>query len=730
VGDPQIPIQVRYRRDCRCGKSHVAYHQYVLFYRLERDYFRTGKDSERIFACLAYTDGDGCLHPITVRIMRSNGVEEKVNRVAVARDPDTGKFIFQITKFTDYTKVRNNRLGRIFYNYKLTVPPRHDFGLFFWSPNLSHKPPNGGENIYGSGRHIYETDLKRAGLLYKRRDTHVLKSLKRKRRVHPVYISSQYPIYHDALMRLTRSLNYHVESGRKQIGALMTSSTCLDQMLNRINKTGRVRYNHWFLAATPSKARPEAERLKQKHQLGHWGTFETRLLQDEFIKPLQDKVGRYVVARKGTALRNIRFTGNMLYQLMWCKAHQDAFNSYFASELGKSKPNIPEKVRQLYTNAYRLLSRSEKGEKLYTEQVQPFLKAWSPKKKKPTPRQVAGYVPFVRTLHSDLLGVVEAYSFLKVSRKLKRLAKMKNLAEEMVEATNYLESLGLARNAKSLENELIAAAKANRAIDPKQFLTDAPNSIAVRAFNKIASTIKVINAVATINDNKKKLADKVGSVKDVIDVGSELIESQSKNIPAAARYAKMGGTVSASLDWALTIEPMYAAADQGDLLEYSYSVVSFSGKGIVMGGHLLNLVRFLRLGVAGPWGMPIAAVGMAITILDIIYKEIKEYKSEDYQQFLKSEAIFKRACKEAGRHGKLLLALYNEKSKTFAPATQFALRQAERDDADVEKALKDGIKEEWGRRTIAVGNKSIIYKYFHGETWGVAEHLGKKAKLV
>lgn len=717
MGDVMLPIRVYFaldKKNCKCGKLHIAYQQYIVYYFINKDWL--GR-YESMTCGLAYTDNDGFLHPLTMSAPDDNSVTWNYVRYGKV----DGENCWRIDNFRPYTDIRAGKVfkeghgaspiaRREYHKSTVKIPPGKHYGLFFWTPYLRFMTHT-----------IRKKDLLADGLIAVYRMAKIPAQMVRRGKAYiKVKVKPSYPIFLHGTRMLSRRLNYLINVSKREIGALMACSTLVDQISNLVTGQGRARYGYWWGEAEIRSS------IKVRAAAASLGARETWLLRQELIGPVQASVKKQMARAKARSLRQIRSAANNLEQLITCKAHHFAYINYYndafqAWLINPKKPlRNPEKVRLSYVTAYRLLSRTEKAKSIFNSHVGPFLKT---AEKDITFRKVLESVTkeasFLKTLHGEIVAVVEAFGFMRLSKELTKFRG------DILGAMKYLEHQGLAYNVEDLRNALFKADIYKSRVDAKQFLPDTPKHISIRAFNKSVSGLKLMAAISVLNDSKKGIAHKIGAGKDCMDVGLDLMEAMK--MPYAAQAVKIGGTVTAMADWTLTIQPLYAAADKSGL-EFSYAVAEYSGKGIVMGGHILSLSRFLM--GTNPYGLVIVAVGTAIEILLGTYKAIIEYRNPDYIRYIKAVKALKKSCQKGGTGGRKVWQAFSQNAASTAKDTAEAKRQLDKIDPGVRKNYSDAMNKYWDRklspsRNFGEGDRSLIFYYFHNKTWGVAESVMK-----
>ncbi len=366
---------------------------------------------------LAYTDEDGRLHPLD-----DDFLNPTINKVTL--DELSTGIVFTIHNFKRWFDVKKE-------SGMYSIPVRFgaaDFvGMFFLPLHASSQI---------SLKELLDKDLIREGQILRGKEFPKYLSKDEK---YWIPLPCDYPIYLERMRALIKELNKRLQAARKRIGFLMACSTLVDQAGNLIAARARSAWAHYFL-----------DLPKEKKGLASYVYFETRLLQRELIEPLRDEISRLVKKSTDTAKKRINAVVEECARLLKNPKHNKAFHQYFKKHFDEGR-DIPKEVRESYMYAYSLLSRSDKGESVYNEHIKKFLKQCNTKDKSQikkaieTIKEEAGWVSAFR---DEILDIVTAYGTLKLSKELTALR------DDIVAASRFLESKGVAHDIDKLGDEL------------------------------------------------------------------------------------------------------------------------------------------------------------------------------------------------------------------------------------------------------------------------------------
>ncbi|RKX28590.1 MAG: hypothetical protein DRP47_04020, partial [Candidatus Zixiibacteriota bacterium] len=188
------------------------------------------------------------------------------------------------------------------------------------------------------------------------------------------------------------------------------------------------------------------------------------------------------------------------------------------------------------------------------------------------------------------------------------------------------------------------------------------------------------------------------------------IPAIQNKIPTGAIISKAAGVAGAAADWGISIYDMYTAADTGDGKKFAYSVVSYGGKGLVMGGAVLLLTPL------APLGAVLVAVGTAVNVVGSLVEAIIDYKDVDEKMFI--ELMTTKLKENDPTSGKEIADLYEHLSKRTKVKNTKAIAMAKEQFPQYIVELDDVVDD--------LTFEEYIHKFFLNMYWGVQYEVIKK----
>lgn len=653
--------------------NYPATGRYVLWYRCGRS---LGKNQlpELVECHLAYTDEEGRLHPL-----EDDYFNPSTNKVTFDQ-LSTGR-VFTIENFKPASEVKKNSP---IYQNPVRFGPADFVGMFFIQPLWQPL-----QQI--SLKWLLENDLIKEGKILRGKDSPQYLSKDEK---YWVPLPCDYLLYLARMRALVKELNKRLEAVRKRLGFLLACSSLVDQAGNLIAARGQDAWYYYFLKLS-----------KEKKGQAAYVFFETRLLQWELIKPLKDVISGIMKKSSEAAKNRIDEVANELARLLKNPRHNQAYQTYFKKHL-EEKKDIPREVRESYMHAYSLLSRSDKGEGIYNEHIKEFLNKCNSKDKnqiKEAIESIKEKAAWVRDLKEEIFDIVTAYGTIKLS---KELTGMKN---DLIAASRFLESKGIAHNINKLEEELneCLLSPSKRRVNAKEYFNLPDESRGLKVFHIGVNALIIGNVLMK---NHEAIKDKIESSKDILGVMEDLAEIDwiKERVPGASAASKAISPITSVIDWGLSVHNLYQRADTGKGDEFSLAAVSYCGKGLVLGGSILSFTPF------APLGLVLLGVGGAIDLLSDVAGFVISYKSADLKKFEEAFEKIKKMDKNDEIH-----VHFRVLSRKKVTETNYYKKLV--NEPELKKAVDSKWTSTWGSEPLRI--EEIIKKYFNNHYWGLVEKL-------
>lgn len=648
--------------------NYPATGRYVIWYRCYKFLY-----NQQMVEChLAYTDEDGKLHPL------GDDYKNPSTNIVTLDKLNTG-IVFTIRNFKRWLKVKKESP---LYNIPVRFGPADFIGLFFVPPfTLSQI----------SLKELLDKDLIREGKILRGKD---FPKFPTKEEKYWVALPCDYHLYLERMRALILELNKRLQAARKRIGFLMACSSLVDQAGNLISARARDAWAHYFL------------RLPQeKKGQALYVYFETRLLQKELINPLKESISNIVKRSSEKVNQRVNEVAQELSRLLKNPRHNQAFQKYFNAELKENK-DIPKAVRESYMHAYSLLSCSNEGEGIYNEHIKKFLNQFHSKDKnqlKEAIKSIKEQAGWVSAFRDEILEIVTAYGTIKLSKELT------SLRDDVIAASRFLENKGIAHNIDKLEEELNKSiiSPSKRRVNAQDYFNLPEASWGWKAFNIGMNALTLAHVMMK---DHKEIVDIIESSKEIVGIMEDLSELKfiQGRIPASAAVKKVAGPITNVLDYGLSVHNLYKAADTGKGDEFSLSVVSYCGKGLVLGGSILSFTPFAPLGIG------LLAVGGAIDFLSDVAGWVISYKSADLQKF---EGVFEK-IKKLDKNDEVHLP-FRVLSRQKVSETKYYQELAK--EPELKKAIDSKWTSTWGSEPLRINE--IVEKYFNNHYWGMIEEL-------
>jgi len=651
--------------------NYPATGRYVIWYRCARSIGQT-QLPELVECHLAFTDDKGRLHPLG-----DDYLNPSINKVAL-EDLSTGR-VFSIYNFKPWTEVKKSSA---IYDVPVRLGAADFVGMFFVHPYFWGQI---------SLKELLDKDLIREGKILRGKDSPKFPTKEEK---YWIALPCDYLDYFVRMQALIKELDKRLKAARKRIGFLMACSSLVDQAGNLIAARGQNAWNSYFL------------KLGKERAKASYVFFETKLLQDELIKPLKDVISRRMKTACEIANKRINEVAEELVRLLKNPRHNQTYNQYFKNR------DVPNEFRESYMHAYSLLSRSDKGGGIYNEHIKKFLDQCNTKDKgkvKEAIESIKDKASWIRDLKDEIFDIVTAYGTLKLSNELTALKT------DLVAASRFLESKGIAHNIDKLEEELNKSivSPTKRRVDASEYFTSPEESRGLKAFNAGVNALIITNLL--IKDHET-IKDKMESAKEIVEVMEDLsdVEWIKDRIPAAPVVKKFAGPIADTMDWGLSVHGLYQAADTGKGDEFSLSFVSYCGKGLVLGGSILSFTPF------APLGLVLVGVGGAIDLLSDVAGFVISYKSADLKKF---EKVFDKILELDHQHGdkdyeeiSLEYRYYSNRRVSDTKYYQELIKEPE-----LKTAIEKKWTSFWGKEPLKL--IEIVEKYFNNHYWGLIEEL-------
>jgi len=645
--------------------NYPAAGRYVIWYRCARSIGQT-QLPELVECHLAFTDDKGRLHPL-----EDDYENPSINKVTL-EDLSTGR-VFIIDNFKPWTEVKKSSA---IYDVPVRLGAADFVGMFFVHPYFWGQI---------SLKELLDKDLIREGKILRGKDSPKFPTKEEK---YWIALPCDYLDYFVRMQALIKELDKRLKAARKRIGFLIACSSLVDQARNLIAARGQNAWNSYFL------------KLGKERAKASYVFFETKLLQDELIKPLKDVISRRMKTACEIANKRINEVAEELVRLLKNPRHNQTYNQYFKNR------DVTIQFRESYMHAYSLLSRSDKGEKIYVEHIKEFLDQCNTKDKGKVTKAIESIkdkASWIKDLKDEIFDIVTAYGTLKLSKELTALRT------DLVAASRFLESKGIAHDIDKLEEELNKSivSPTKRRVDASEYFTSPEESRGLKAFNAGVNALIITNLL--IKDHET-IKDKMESAKEIVEVMEDLsdVEWIKNRIPAAPVIKKSLGLIADTMDWGLSIHELYKAADTGKGDEFSLSVASYCGKGLVLGGGIMSFTPF------APLGLVLVGVGGAIDLLSDVAGFVISYKSADLKKF---EWVFDKIQNldqndEIHVHFRVLSKKKVSDTKYYKDLIK---------EPELKKAADTKWTSTWGSTPLTINE--IVEKYFNNHYWGLIEEL-------
>jgi len=646
--------------------NYPAAGRYVIWYRCARSIGQT-QLPELVECHLAFTDDKGRLHPL-----EDDYENPSINKVTL-KDLSTGR-VFIIDNFKPWTEVKKSSA---IYDVPVRLGAADFVGMFFVHPYTWGQI---------SLKELLDKDLIREGKILRGKDSPKFPTKEEK---YWIALPCDYLDYFVRMQALIKELDKRLKAARKRIGFLIACSSLVDQARNLIAARGQNAWNSYFLKLG-----------KEEKAKASYVFFETKLLQDELIKPLKDVISRRMKTACEIANKRINEVAEELARLLKNPRHNQTYNQYFKNR------DVPKEFLESYMHAYSLLSRSDKGEKIYVEHIKEFLDQCNTKDKGKVTKAIESIkdkASWIKDLKDEIFDIVTAYGTLKLSKELTALRT------DLVAASRFLESKGIAHDIDKLEEELNKSivSPTKRRVDASEYFTSPEESRGLKAFNAGVNALIITNLL--IKDHET-IKDKMESAKEIVEVMEDLsdVEWIKNRIPAAPVIKKSLGLIADTMDWGLSIHELYKAADTGKGDEFSLSVASYCGKGLVLGGGIMSFTPF------APLGLVLVGVGGAIDLLSDVAGFVISYKSADLKKF---EWVFDKIQNldqndEIHVHFRVLSKKKVSDTKYYKDLIK---------EPELKKAADTKWTSTWGSTPLTINE--IVEKYFNNHYWGLIEEL-------
>jgi len=646
--------------------NYPAAGRYAIWYRCARSIGQT-QLPELVECHLAFTDDKGRLHPL-----EDDYENPSINKVTL-KDLSTGR-VFIIDNFKPWTEVKKSSA---IYDVPVRLGAADFVGMFFVHPYTWGQI---------SLKELLDKDLIREGKILRGKDSPKFPTKEEK---YWIALPCDYLDYFVRMQALIKELDKRLKAARKRIGFLIACSSLVDQARNLIAARGQNAWNSYFLKLG-----------KEEKAKASYVFFETKLLQDELIKPLKDVISRRMKTACEIANKRINEVAEELARLLKNPRHNQTYNQYFKNR------DVPKEFLESYMHAYSLLSRSDKGEKIYVEHIKEFLDQCNTKDKGKVTKAIESIkdkASWIKDLKDEIFDIVTAYGTLKLSKELTALRT------DLVAASRFLESKGIAHDIDKLEEELNKSivSPTKRRVDASEYFTSPEESRGLKAFNAGVNALIITNLL--IKDHET-IKDKMESAKEIVEVMEDLsdVEWIKNRIPAAPVIKKSLGLIADTMDWGLSIHELYKAADTGKGDEFSLSVASYCGKGLVLGGGIMSFTPF------APLGLVLVGVGGAIDLLSDVAGFVISYKSADLKKF---EWVFDKIQNldqndEIHVHFRVLSKKKVSDTKYYKDLIK---------EPELKKAADTKWTSTWGSTPLTINE--IVEKYFNNHYWGLIEEL-------
>jgi hypothetical protein len=674
--------------------AYPATNRLVVVYRVHRE--GGGASS----AWLAHTGEDGALHPLF-----DDYDSPTCNRVSCYRHPTKGD-LFSIDKFKRPHDVRQDVAS--LYKHPMTFKKGELVGLFLLAERGGHLGD------------VSLAKLRAEGLLRKRtigekpsssngKAGQEASSLRRARedKQYWVALPCDYDSYLFRLRGIVQRLDALIKQSRDSLGRLLYCSALIDQLEQHLHAQRKARYQYWFLKLSD---KPPAVRVARARKSG----IETELLVAELVQPMREQVARDLSRVGPLYQRRLDECGSELARILFSKPHHDAFRRRFAREL-EGHQEIEGHVRRTYERAYVLASRTSSGGRLHQGHIRPLLDAVAKNKNKSRDEmgqallKVAESVGWTKTLGDGVIEIVYAYAAHD------RSAALTALRHDVTTAMYFLESKGLATDAKKLEKLLDDSMLHLKKVEAEEFVVKAKWAEASpKVLGAIVAALKVGSLIAK---EKPTIREKVDAASEV--AGSLADVSESKALaglwPKSAGVAANKGlaTVSSALSWGLAVHELYAKAGEGDGLDMAIAAVSYCGKTFTLGGQTALLMGNLPLAAA------LTAIGkaceLAATVVGGVLCWIRDYKTEQLAAYDQVLTALKSADVRDSYHNG-----YRVASRERVDRTGYFKSKIAPDDCALAAA-----KKEWTRSLSSqyVTVQDLLTHHFSNKTWGLVERL-------
>jgi hypothetical protein len=313
----------------------------------------------------------------------------------------------------------------------------------------------------------------------------------------------------------------------------------------------------------------------------------------------------------------------------------------------------------------------------------------------------------------------------KAKGKIVELATIKNKLEftaklnwhvhykrDLVGAARFLEVSDVMQDVDNLEVEMALAAKRGRLLgieterfkdtkigdELKKYIKPSFKHMGADALARADELVAGfgvglagIEFAAALAEEKEGIQDDLKDITSGVKLGADLLSLKmvQRRAPGFADFAEVVGKRASAagsvVDWVASAQDLWKAADGGATDDFAYSLISYSGKGLIAGGSILLLTPF------APLGGVLMAVGSGIDIVSGVVKGghgLIDYQSVEEKTYLKLVSKLKDYSPDKGEANNLYDLEYSVLVNQLVPETDTFKRMLDRANYRQERALK------------------------------------------
>lgn len=456
-----------------------------------------------------------------------------------------------------------------------------------------------------------------------------------------VFVPCPLDMYLDRIQNLTERISEKLDRHQTYVNRVMTCGGILDQAHTLLAAKGRGQeMKNWLEAGSGNSRYQRVARPLP----------EVNIISTEVIGYLREDLKRYLKFSTRRLERTTEQDRDILKGILTSQA----YNWQFAHAEWEASKYSEREAENIHAEAIDAMANAGPEDALsFLKEVgfESLLKesAKGKAQAKSAAQQVEKKVQWLWKMHGKVIKLASIKQKLEVTATL----NIKAYKNDLLGAARYLESRGVMKDVDALEKELQKAASGNRLLGTESLSKDVQSDLK-KYINpsfpgldeKMKANIKggigcglaMLELGAALGKEKRGIRDDISNIKSGIGLGTNLtalpmVEKRIPGLTALSKsVAKYTGPAGDVFDWGCSVQDLYKAADSGNTDDFAYSVVSYTGKGLVAGGSILMLTPLAPLGGA------LVGIGTAINILGAgaegVHKGVIDYESVEEKKYL------------------------------------------------------------------------------------------------